>query len=387
MSESTTRLITYRDLIDHCQDYLGSNVTNDASRDCRRAIQEGYRSFAAMFNWQYYYTRGRLVTNASYTTGTIEYDHTGGANERQVTLTGGTFPSWAYLGTIIIDSISYEIASLVNSTVLTLSVNSNPGEDIAAGETYTLYRDTYPLPTDFQAADDFQLADNTGLLTYVHPAHWLTSLQGNPGPGTPSMYTFRSDPNYYGTMAISLSPPPDTVENLDYIYKRRPRPMLVVEHNAGTASVAFASATVTGVGTDWRDNHIGAVIRFSEDTGKLPTGITGNNPFEIQRVIIACASTTSITLDRVVPQAFTNAKYTISDPVDIEDGAMLTGLFREIEKELRIARRMKTTQQEEMRYKEAIIQAREADSRHFGTRHAVILGRRMSDHPRGADIV
>ena len=365
--EQTTRLVTYKDLTDHAIDYLGSTITGDGMRDAKRAVQNAYRSLATMHNWHYYYSRGRLVTNESYSTGTIAYDHTGGANERQVTLTDGTWPSWAYLGDIVIDGVVYEIASLINSTILTLTVNSNPGEDIAAGETYVLYRDTYPLPTDFQAADQFLIAENSNCLTYVHPTAWLQDMQGNPGPGTPSLYTFRSDPNYYGTLAISFSPPPSLLQNYDYIYKRRPRPMLVLEYKTGTATVAFASASVTGVGTTWRDNHIGSVIRFSE-TGDLPTGVVGDNPFEIQRVITAVGSETACTLDRVVPQAFTNAKYTISDPADIEDGAMLTALYREIEKELRIARRMKVSPDEERRYLEAIASAKESDSRSFAMR-------------------
>lgn len=294
--------------------------------------------------------------------------NSGGATERRLTLTGGTFPSWAYLGDLVINGVVYEIAAIVNSTVITLALNSNPGEDIAAGETYTLYRDTYPLPIDFQATDDFLIANNSNILTYVSPGQWLQDGQGNPGPGTPSLYTFRSDPNYYGTMAISFSPPCDGVESYDYMYKRRPRPMLVSEYNIGTASVTGSSATVTGVGTVWRDNHIGSVIRFSEDAGVLPTGITGDNPFEIQRVIVSVESETSLTVDRVVPQAFTNAKYTLSDPADIEDGAMLTALFREIEKQLRISRRMKAAPDEESHYMKAMAFAREADSRTFSSR-------------------
>ena len=373
MPEVTSRLVTYSDLISHSVDYLGAVVSGDATRDARRAVQAAYRSLATMHNWSYYVTRGRLVTNASYSTGTIEYDHTGGAEEMLVTLTDGTFPSWAYLGDMLINGVVYEIASIVNSTSLTLSRNSNPGEDIAAGETYVLYRDTYPLPVDFQAADDFTIANNSRLLSYVSPNQWLEYGQNSGGVGDPSRYTFRSDPNYYGTMAISFVPAPSGAESYDYIYKRRPRPMMVQEYKAGTATATFASATVTGSGTTWKDNHIGAVMRFSE-TNDYPTGLTGDNPFEIQRIVASVESETSLTLDRIMPQAFTSCKYTIGDPADIEDGAMLTALYREIEKELRISRRMKPSPEEEERYIMAINQAREADSRTFSSRATAVGG-------------
>ncbi len=367
MSEVTTRLFTYSDCLEHARDYLGASVANDAMRDARRCVQSAYRNFAAMCNWSYYYTQGRIVTNASYDTGTVVFDYTGGTYERMLTLTDGTWPSWAYLGTVRIGEVDYEVADLKTSTILTLAANSNPGDDVAS-TSYTLFRDAYPMPIDFQAADEILVSNRQGLLNYVHPSEWLDDQNNMPSPSLPDVYSFMSDPNYYGTMAVRFSPPPDDNYSLDFIYKRRPRPLLIHEYSAGTATITLATDTVAGTGTNWRDNHIGSIIRFSEVAGSLPTGITGDNPFEIQRTIVSVESATAITLDRVVPQTFTNAKYTISDPVDIEDGAMLTGLLREIEKEVRIARRMAPAPEEEMRYNEAILRARENDSRSFARR-------------------
>ncbi len=370
MSEITSRLTTYDDLIRGAVDYLGATVAGDALRDARRCVQAAYRNFSHLANWSYYYAHGRLVTNPVYATGTIEYDHTGGTFERMVTLTDGTWPDWTFLGTLRVNDVDYDVADLMSSTVLRLPLFANPGADIAAGATYTLYRDTYPLPVNFQAADDMYIGAHMGILSFVNPNEWLMQQMHDRGPSVPSIYTITSDPNYFGTMGIRFSPPPLEAYNIDYIYKRRPRQMLIQEYKVGTASVASSDDIVTGTGTNWKDNHLGSIIRFSETPALYPTGVTGDNPFEIQRTVIAVNSPTELQLDRISSQTFTEAKYTISDACDIEDGAMLTGLLREIEKEMRIARRMKPAPGEEERYVAAIMQAKEEDSRSMARRAA-----------------
>lgn len=367
MPEITTRLVTYKDMIDHAVEYLGINITGDAARDGRRAVQNAYRQLATMRNWSIYYRRGRVTTLASQTTGTIAYDDTGGTYENMVTISGSSFPSWAPYGTLLIGRVPYEIQEVKTATVATLSVNSNPGQDLAAGTAYTLYRDTYPMPIDFQAVDKLVMPSNLYAMKYVHPSRWLLDQQGLPSVGIPRYYTVMSDPNYYGTLAIRMSPAPSTSMTYDYIYKRTPRPLLLDEKKVGTASCVNASAVITGTGTQWKSDYVGSIIRLSADKTNLPTGLSGTNPFEVQRVIVSVESETSLTVDRVVAQTLTGVKHTISDPVDIEE-TMLNALLRCIEKELRISRRMKPVPEDELRYREAIALAFEADSRNFASR-------------------
>ena len=367
MAESTTRLVTYKDMLDHSVDYLGVNVTGDASRDARRCVQSAYRAFTSMRSWTCYYTRGRLTTVAAQTTGTIAFDYTGGANERQLTLTGSSWPSWVPYGTVIIGSVAYEVADTISSTVITLAANSNPGEDVAAGTSYTLYRDTYPMPIDFQAGDQ-PVGNELFNLNYVHPSQWLRNQQTFTSVGLPTIYSFMTDPNYYGTVAIKFWPAPNSAQTYDFIYKRTPRPLLLDEYKTGTATCTIALDTVVGVGTQWKDSMVGSIIRFSANKTDLPSGLAGANPFQIQRTIVSVESVTGLTVDRVVRETLSGVKYTISDPVDIEDGAMLVGLQREIEKELRISRRMKPAPEEERRYRDAMAAAMENDARSFQPR-------------------
>jgi hypothetical protein len=141
-------LTTYKDLIDHLTDWCGANPGAEVQRDARRSILSGLRELMTAHRWSYYYQRGRLATVEPYDTGTIAYDHTGGASERMVTLTDGTWPSWAAFGSVVIDDVTYDVATRVSDSVITLTSTSNPGEDVAAETEYTLLRDTYPLAAD-----------------------------------------------------------------------------------------------------------------------------------------------------------------------------------------------------------------------------------------------
>jgi hypothetical protein len=94
---------TFQDVIDHCFDYLGGNPSEQVRRDCVRAALEAYRDLANAFNWSYLYTHSRVYTSGSFdgsqTDCTIQYQGSGGAYDRMVTISGGVWPDWAAQGT------------------------------------------------------------------------------------------------------------------------------------------------------------------------------------------------------------------------------------------------------------------------------------------------
>ena len=169
-----TTIHSYHDVIDHLLDHFGGLEGGRNVKMAKRAILAAYRSLPTVYNWSYYYKRGRVASVAAYSTGTIAYDHTGGTYERQATLTSGTWPSWAARGILRINDIDYDVHERISDTVVTLSVNSNPGADVASSTTYTLSRDAYPLPFDFQSADQLGMLIKTGLgLRMFHRASGL----------------------------------------------------------------------------------------------------------------------------------------------------------------------------------------------------------------------
>lgn len=383
---ATIGLTTFKDMIDHLVAYLGDNATKDAVRDVKRAAIDGYRELTTSHRWSYFFQRGRISTVASYTTGTIAYDHTGGTYENEITLTSGTWPSWANLGQIVISDIVYQVSERKSDTVITLLATSNPGADVDAGTTYTLYRDTYALPCDFQSMDTIQLV-NFWPLVFVHPREWLERQRVYQSPSSPRFCSIVGSPDHFGAMALGLYPAPDSAQAIDFIYHRRPRPLVVDEQKAGTVTLAADSTTLTGSGTAFSSSMVGSVIRLSSSTTDHPTGISGNNSYAIERTIVAVASATSLTIDSSSSTGYTAVKYVISDPVDIEEGAMMTALLRCCEKQTAIGRIMKNMANAAAAYRESLVQAREADSRWQGLR--AYGGRnqylRLRDYPSGSD--
>ena len=382
------RLSTYQDIIDHLVDYVGGSTGDDTVRYARRAAQDAYNLLPSMHQWSYLAGRGRVTTQAPLNTGTVTYTN----SSLTVTLSGANWPSWVTQGVIVLNNIPYQIASNPDagpsSVLITLPPQNNPGADIAAGATYTLYQDAYSLPIDFTECDE-EINVNYGLrLTFEHPSTWLTFQRIYRGPATPRIYTITGSPGFFGAMALKFFPPPDNAYFMDFIYKRRPRALSVVNVSSGTVSVASGNFTVTGSGTIWDSSMVGSSIRFSAAGNNVPpTGPSGENPFYLERTILSVGSTTSLTVDADPAVTLSGLSYTISDPVDIEEASMMSFYLRLAEKQLRMGRRIESTDEEAANFKDALINAMEADNR-SSMRQAVGMGgypRRLRDFPHGPD--
>jgi hypothetical protein len=383
-----TSLVTWKDLVDHAVDYLGADASSGARKDGRRASLAAIRELATAAEWSYYHARHRIQAPAPYSTGTVAYDHEGGTYDRQLTLTSGTWPSWAALGSVVIDNVAYDVATRVSDSVLTLLIDSNPGEDVDSGTSYSIYRDTFDLPCDFVSLGTATVVNHAVVLQPEGASAWLDGQRVYRGPALPRTYHIRGDPNYLGALAIVLFPYPDQAYTLDLLYRRRPKEPQTEEYTTGTVSGEAASATLTGSGTAWAARHEGAVLRVSSDRTTVPTNTVGQNPFLFERVVTEVTSATAATLDDVLDETVSGRKYVLSDLVDIEPGAMLTALWRGVEAQLCRSRRMEMRAEADRDYQLAVLRAREADSRHFAERVAG-GGRnwpvRMSDMPRGSD--
>lgn len=381
---------TSQDLVDHLNGFLGSpNADQHAQKDIKQAILSAYRDLASHHKWTYYYSPGRVTTVAPQDDGTVAFDYTGGTYERMLTLTGSTWPDWSVYGEVVISNVVYQVAEKKSSTVVTLAIQLNPGSDVAAGTAYTLYRDTYPMPLDFVSADILQATNILGGMHYVHPGQLLAYRAETFQTGQPRYYTFIGSPDHYGVHAIRLFPPPDAARRYDFLYTRRPRPIKVFEYRAGTVSVSSNSRTVTGTDTAWTSNHVGTILRLSADATNAPTGVHGGNPFASERVVMSVESATSLTVDSVYTANASGVKYTISDPLDIEYGTMLTLLQRGAELELSMGRPTRNVEQARSNYNRQLIIAREADAKMAALRVAYrssFFPLRLADWPQGDDL-
>ena len=101
---------TYADLIDRLRAYVGNDYSEQKSAPVLRAAVGAMQRIGTKHEWAYYKTYAKMVFSASYDTGTIEFDYTGGSSERLLTLTGGTFPDWVGgYGTIVLERVHYDI--------------------------------------------------------------------------------------------------------------------------------------------------------------------------------------------------------------------------------------------------------------------------------------
>lgn len=381
---SRMRLTTYQDAIQHVVDYLGASTDDSNVRFARGAIQDAYNDFPAIHSWSYLQARGRITTVVPQSSSTITYTH----STRTVTLASGTWPSWVLQGVLIISNIPYSIATNPSSSTITLPAQSNPGADVAAGTAYTLYQDAYSCPIDFTCTDALMNVNNGLYLNFIHPATWLELQRIYRGPANPTQYAIIGSSAYLGAMSYRFYPPPDAAYNFDSMYKRRPRPLNVAEYTKGTVSTTSGSTIIMGSGTNWNSSMEGSVIRFSEAGDKdTPTGPSGEHPFFYERTVLTVSGTTTLTVDADPGLTTSNIKYAISDPLDIEEGSMLSLFWRYCELKIRTARRMDPAEGEERAYATAFERALEADNRST-ERQSVdgrSMARRLRDYPTGAD--
>lgn len=386
---SSVELLTFQDVLDHLNDFQDANPSARSYRFARRATFEAMRDLAQAHHWSYLYKQDWINTVAPYETGTIEYDHTGGTYERQLTLTDGTFPTWAADGTIRISNVDYVIARRVDDNIAQLDIRQNPLADVAAGTSYTLYQDRYVLPADLWTIDHLVPDDSWGEPEFVHPREWLSHKRySETASNYPIEYTVMGSNDYQGVMEAAFYPYPDSARTIAFIYSRRPRRVTVEGSSVGTVSVSANSATVTGTDTAFTDAMVGSLIRLSSTSNELPVGRSGANPFAVERSIIAVGSGTSLTLDQVVDSAYSGVKYMISDPIDIDVGVMGSALYRCAEAHLGRMLRLSDRKQLDADYGMALIRAKEADSRSTAPR--AVGGsrpmRRLAFMPTGSDV-
>jgi len=372
---------TYADLVDRLRAYVGNDTSENKSAAVLRAASIAVTTFAAKHVWQFYRTTERINTSAPYSTGTVVFDLTGGANEREITLTGGTFPDWiAGYGTIVIANIPYEINQRISATVCTLKANSSPPADIASSS-YVLYRTKYDLPANFASMYRPTITGQNISLDYILYTQFLLRRNYNDGVGTPYMFTIID--NGYGRKQIEMWNPPDQVYSLEFEYRRQPALPVIVEESAGKISLTSGSTAVTGTSTLFRPPCAGAVLRVAYDQTK-PTAFDSINPPEVEYLIDpngGWTSTTSLTLASAATSTVTNRAYTISSRVDVDEGAMFRYLVAIGCKELRMNLRINGLEGELDDYKRAFDEAKSADGQLYGEVERAIVSQCRVGYP------
>lgn len=395
---------TYQDVIDHGIDYLGGTPSDQVLRDVNRAALEAYRDIANAANWSYFYTHSRIITSGAFdgsqNNATIQYQATGGAYPNQVTITGSTWPDWAAEGTYLrcsvsqsnppfvenaTDMVAYRVKERKSATILTLDPIVCPSSDLPSGTEFILYRDTYLLPEDYKAQDQALYERNFGGMDYTHPREWLYENRYVFAMGVPQAYTITGDPQYPGRLVMKIYPWPYENKSIDFVYQRRPRPLLTAKYVAGKVSGTAGLNTLTGTGTNFTPAMVGSVIRLAANGAtKPPTSLIMGNPPAFETYISDWISATSVALGDLLDDTYASVPYIISDMVDLEQGAMLNAYLRCVEMHLGMNRTLKDKPSARLQYQAALAEAKSADSRSFAGRAVSQnrpLRRRLRDYP------
>lgn len=201
--------------------------THPQVQDVDTIIQRGYQLFLMPtitgishqpHRWSFLRPLTSLTLNASYSTGTIT------VVSGVVTLTSGTFPSWAAYGDVVINGVAYSVNTRDSGTQVTLddtTVNAD------AGTAYSLQQTVYELPADFGGIDG-PLTYQRGTSIFFPPIEIMAESKlrivstawNSSGQPRYAALRPRSLSNTTGTRwDLVLWPPSDTAYNLFFRYK------------------------------------------------------------------------------------------------------------------------------------------------------------------------
>jgi hypothetical protein len=326
VTSAGANVFLFSDAVDNVVDYLGGATQDPEQRIVRRSIYNAYNRIFAERSWAHLYKHTRIQLNPLYNTGTVAYSQ----SSLTVTLTGGSFPSWAANGRIRINSTTTDgsntamvcgISAFPTSTTLLLDANLNPGGDIAAGASYTLFQDVYPLPSDFRKAQK-PTTYSTWDSLYISPEDWQWLEWHANVQGYPVRWTIMGDTTNIGQYNLCVQPYPTNSVPFDMIYARGGRNIRYTGYETasrtGTISVTANSTAVTGSGTSWTTAMAGAYMRFSA-TSTQPDGFGGLNPYVEECRIRSVADGGHLTLYTAPLNTYSATGFVISDPIDLSD--------------------------------------------------------------------
>lgn len=302
-------MLTYFDLVESLIVSSFGGPQDAEQRDIRTAIHKAYSEVTTLRDWAYYHVHGRVITSAPYSTGTVT------SSSGTVTLTGGTWPSWAALGAYIrIGEEIARVASRTSDTVLVLDASVGLKGNVTS-QPYTLYRTVYPLPSDFRNLDEPSDEYNWWSGTYVTPDAAMKLERVSNTSGAPYHWTVIKDPNSDG-WAIKLIGYPTEAETIDFTYRRTARPIRYSGHEAicRAGTVSASGTTVTGSGTSFAAAMAGAVLRVG-DTTNHPGPIESLTPYVAERMV-GGVSGQVLTVDSAITIP-SSTKCIITDPMDV----------------------------------------------------------------------
>jgi hypothetical protein len=213
VSDDFGMVTSYNSLMERVGHYLfgiRSGFSSDQTDDIEDCIHDGLHDVYTAHQWSFFRPVEDISTTAPYATGTVTIA------AGVVTLTGGTFPSWAADGILKVSNSYYSIASRDGNTQITLDDTS---VTVAAASAFQLGRPEIELSSSFEAisgdSDLTYYPDQNDLYPPVRQRHdrqIRTWQQDDPYYDRPIYYSVRTvefDPTTGSRKRLALYPTPD----------------------------------------------------------------------------------------------------------------------------------------------------------------------------------
>lgn len=351
-------ILTFADTIDYLKEFSEGRGTVSLPA-YKMAVQSAYDEIVNVTPWPWLLDSGSILLQTAQTSSTITFDYTGGSVERELTIAAGTWPSWAAEGSLRIGDVLCDVESRESNTILKLDELSNPGQNVALGTSYTLYKRYYELPADF---DRFTgaLREGTSWMGTESSLSEIRALEaGSDTSGDVRYWAVGPHPEKYGYKGLYVWPRASTTETLLFTYWRKPRALRFSGHEsecyAGTVSVTDGDTALTGSGTAFTAEMAGSVVRIGDATDH-PTGRFGEHPYAQQRALSSVTTSAAAVLDANASDTAATKKYRITDPIDIDQSAH-TAFLRLCEKELMLMKNWDGETKMAKRAEEALLDA------------------------------
>jgi len=194
---------------------IRTGFSSDQQSDIGDCLNDGLRRVYAAHNWSFLRPLADVTTTAPYATGTVTIA------SGVVTLTGGTFPSWAASGVLKVSNRYYSVASRGSDTQITLDDTT---VTVASAASFQLARPEIALDATFDSvSNDSDLTYYPSAESWYPPVKWrhdatIRHLEGtNPEFDRPVFYSVRTvtfDPTIGSRKVLALYPAPDKVYTL-----------------------------------------------------------------------------------------------------------------------------------------------------------------------------
>ena len=216
-----TNYTSLQERVGHFLFGIRDSFSSDQESDINDCIRDGLHDVHTAHDWSFFRPVKEITTSAPYATGTVA------VASGVVTLSGGTFPSWAEQGILKVSNSYYNVASRDSGTQVTLDDTT---VTVTAGTSYELAQHEYDLPTGFDAIDDDIVYDPGS--EYLHPALKQRDdgvlrqyRQDNPFFDSPRLWSLRTvefNPTVGSRRILVLYPTPDKAYVLRAQMRLRP---------------------------------------------------------------------------------------------------------------------------------------------------------------------